>query len=38
VAAASAGIAYDSPSLAIPWPVGDAIVAPKDAALPAFER
>jgi dTDP-4-dehydrorhamnose 3,5-epimerase len=38
VAAASGGIAYDSPALAIPWPVGDAIVAPKDAALPVFER
>ncbi len=38
VAAASAGIAYDSPALAIPWPIADAIIAPKDRALPAFTR
>ncbi len=38
VAAASGGIAYDSPALAIPWPLPGIIVGPKDAALPPFER
>jgi len=31
---ADAGIRWDDPEIAIPWPVTDPIVSPKDAALP----
>lgn len=36
--AAAAGYRYDSPSLAIPWPLVPSAISERDRALPAFER
>ena len=34
---AAAGYRYDSPRLAIPWPLAPAVISARDRALPAFE-
>jgi dTDP-4-dehydrorhamnose 3,5-epimerase len=38
VAAAASGYCYDSPELAIPWPLAPTVISARDAALPAFSR
>jgi dTDP-4-dehydrorhamnose 3,5-epimerase len=35
---AAAGFRYDSPLLAIPWPLPASVISERDAALPPFER
>ncbi len=37
-AAAASGYRYDSPELAIPWPLVPTVISTRDAALPAFSR
>ncbi len=36
-AAAAAGYRYDSPLLAIPWPLAPSVISPRDHALPVFD-
>lgn len=38
VAEAASGVRYDSPELAIPWPLPPAVVSARDRGLPAFAR
>ena len=38
VPAAAAGFRYDSPSLAIAWPLAPSVISDRDRALPVFER
>jgi dTDP-4-dehydrorhamnose 3,5-epimerase len=35
---AASGYRYDSPELAIPWPLAPTVISARDAALPAFAR
>jgi dTDP-4-dehydrorhamnose 3,5-epimerase len=35
---AAAGFRYDSPQLAIPWPLAPSVISERDRALPPFER
>ena len=35
---ASGGVRWDDPVLGIPWPIEDAIISPKDCALPRFNE
>jgi len=38
VAASACGYRYDSPELAIPWPLAPTVISARDAALPAWSR
>jgi dTDP-4-dehydrorhamnose 3,5-epimerase len=38
VAEDDAGICWDDPALAIPWPVDQPVLSPKDAALPRLDE
>lgn len=37
VPSAAAGVRYDSPQLAIPWPQAPSVISERDRALPAFD-